>query len=360
MIVAFGRSVFAALVAGSFVSLVALVPTRAAAQDLCRVTCMPGETRDAAGCCVAEGATEGSASPDLTVGCPAGHVRPQLDGPCCFPNQVVHEGACRGIPSACPAGFAVDAPNETCALLACEPGKERADDGVTCCFAGQVSVDGACRGVPTSCPPDHDRDGETCRPRPTRLRVSVDATAERASEAEGAAAQFRFRGVEDAQERFACEARPDAECAAEFEPPRAPLRVEVQRWNGSDWAPLAIAGDEAARQLRSGPETLTLFAEQRMTEPRRRRLWAGLAIGGVAAVVAPPLIVRSREHRYKDQAGVYHRNGTGRAMIFSGIAVAAVGTVALSWGPVSGRSHREPPAWHLRWGLDDGPTRPNP
>lgn len=139
----------------------------------CRRVCMPDDQRDAAGCCVGAGAP-GQPRPesppkaetttgDAAAGCAAGQSRsPGTEGHCCWPDQVWAEGRCRGVPTACPDGHAVDENGEGCTLASCAAGQQRMADGVHCCWEGQVFAGGTCRGRPTSCPPHFDPVGESC------------------------------------------------------------------------------------------------------------------------------------------------------------------------------------------------------
>ena len=137
--------------------------TTANAQVDCRQVCMPGETRDAAGCCVSAAADEAAPAAADTVGCLPGQRRSaRSSGECCWRGQVWGGDRCRGIPSSCPTGYRRDHASESCQLKDCARGMERADDDVTCCWPGQVVHGGECRGVPSSCPPDHLVVGEGC------------------------------------------------------------------------------------------------------------------------------------------------------------------------------------------------------
>ncbi len=104
-----------------------------------------------------------SGAPTAAAPCPAGQERSAETGNrCCWPNQVWGGDRCRGIPSRCPPGFAVNAAREMCGLDACPPGRARAQDGVTCCWPGQVAASRTCRGVPSSCPAGLVVSAESC------------------------------------------------------------------------------------------------------------------------------------------------------------------------------------------------------
>jgi hypothetical protein len=237
-------------------ALVVLVSSERTEAQLCRVACMPGESRDAAGCCAATSSPSGhSSDPPAersetnSVGCPPGQARtPSTAGNCCYANQVWHEGRCRGVPSSCPSGYSVDSHDETCEVAECALGTERAEDGVTCCYPGQFLVNGMCRGVPSRCPQRTAIAGETCLPLPpVTLRLRLDPRLEElVSYRHGWRVKYRFRVIamgSGGGTILSCVLdSSDDQCIADV-PPETRILVEVyatdrrgwRRWGTERW-----------------------------------------------------------------------------------------------------------------------------
>src|SRR5262249_12391382 len=130
-------------------------------------------------------APESVPPPPAQAPCPTGQlVAADTAGRCCWPGQAWADDRCVGVPTACPAGFTVDAEHQRCAPPACDDGMTRAQDGVHCCWPGQAfaAARGECVGVP-QCPagfatrPDLPGGAERCVRQPALARAADrDAT----------------------------------------------------------------------------------------------------------------------------------------------------------------------------------------
>lgn len=199
-------------VCGALTLLLLAGPSGIHAQGVCRTRCNFGEIQDAVGCCVSAEAGTGVLD-DSQASCADGQVRQPGTARCCWVGQAWSGQACRGIPSRCPAGFAVS--GETCVLLECPEGRERANDNVSCCWIGQDLIEGRCRGIPTSCPPNHQIVGEQCSDEAYRRSLLEQQSLEQA-EAARRAAELRAVAMHRAEsERRALQIAEEAATAAE-------------------------------------------------------------------------------------------------------------------------------------------------
>ena len=129
----------------------------------CRKICYPSEGKDDNGCCVDKRFLKPKKTTEPEKKCPLGKmVSADTAKNCCWPGQVWAGGQCRGIPSTCPAGHAVE--KEECVVRGCPTGKTRTEDGVHCCWPGQVWAKGQkrCVGIPSKCPKNWKVEGQDC------------------------------------------------------------------------------------------------------------------------------------------------------------------------------------------------------
>jgi hypothetical protein len=167
-----GRGRGAGLIVAALVALLTAPAAWAAAPAGCRSVCMPDETRDANGCCVAPGA----ASATSAVGCPGGQeIGPDTQGHCCWPQQAWNGEQCVGRPASCLPDWTLS--DAGCALPSCDRGRVRASDGVHCCWQGQAwsTTQKQCIGVP-SCPDGLARRDATCDSPATAAPVQAGRT----------------------------------------------------------------------------------------------------------------------------------------------------------------------------------------
>jgi hypothetical protein len=117
--------------------------------------------------------------------CPDGRsITDDTKGHCCWDGQAWNGTRCVGVPTSCPANFAVDATHEICAVTPCATGQVRGD-GAHCCWPGQAwaASRAACIGIPTSCPDFYRFTADGCVPpadqdlQEARCRTKKDGNA---------------------------------------------------------------------------------------------------------------------------------------------------------------------------------------